>query len=46
MFTSQATIERRAAKEARLQAIENRLVTNEKTNEVLTGIETRLTTLE
>ena len=46
MFTSQATIARRAAKEARLQAIEKSLEANEKVKEVLTGIEARLTALE
>lgn len=33
MFTSQATIERRAAKETRLQSIETRIATNEKANQ-------------
>lgn len=46
MFTSQATIERRAAKEARLQSIETRLASMEKTSQTFSAFESRLTTLE
>ena len=47
MFTSQATIERRAAKEKRLGGIEERLSALENAAAVdLTPIETRLATLE
>lgn len=46
MFTTQATIERRAAKEARLQAIESRLEETEHIEEKLITLESRLDVLE
>ncbi len=46
MFTTQATLERRAAKEARLQAIENRLEATEVMEEKLITLESRLNSLE